>query len=58
MTQSIDDVVILGRGVPELISDGRVTVCVAGYSDKLGFVRLYPTRIDSPLKALQRLPDP
>jgi hypothetical protein len=49
MTQQIDDVIILGRGVPELISDGRVTVCVAGYSRQLGFVRLYPTRIDSPL---------
>lgn len=49
MTQQIDDVIILGRGVPELISDGRVTVCVAGYSHQLGFVRLYPTRIDSPL---------
>lgn len=49
MTQRIDDVIILGRGVPELISDGRVTVCVAGYSHQLGFVRLYPTRIDSPL---------
>lgn len=49
MTQQIDDVIILGRGVPELISDGRVTVCVAGYSHVLGLVRLYPTRIDSPL---------
>ena len=50
MTQRIDDVIILGRGVPERISDGRVTVCVAGYSREIGFVRLYPTRIDSPLK--------
>jgi hypothetical protein len=49
MTRQIDNIIILGRGVPELISDGRVTVCVAGYSREIGFVRLYPTRIDSPL---------
>lgn len=49
MTQQIDDVIILGRGVPEQITDGRITVCVAGYSEQIGFVRLYPTRIDSPL---------
>lgn len=46
---TIDDVIILGRGVPEKISNGRVTVCVAGYSETIGFVRLYPTRVDSPL---------
>lgn len=49
MTRTINDVIILGRAVPERISDGRVTVCVAGYSPELGFVRLYPTRVDSPL---------
>ncbi len=49
MTVQIDDVIILGRGVPEQISGGRVTVCVAGYSPTQGFIRLYPTRIDSPL---------
>ena len=46
----IDNVVILGRAVPEEISGGRKTVCVAGYSEKQGFVRLYPTRPDSPLQ--------
>lgn len=50
MTQRIDDVIILGRGVPEQISGGRITVCVAGFSPSMGFVRLYPTRIDSPLR--------
>lgn len=45
----IDDVIILGRGVPEQISNGRITVCVAGYSETVGFIRLYPTRVDSPL---------
>jgi len=50
MTERIDDVIILGRGVPEQISEGRITVCVAGYSLTRGFIRLYPTRIDSPLK--------
>ena len=50
MTTQIDDVIILGRGVPEQISEGRITVCVAGYSPSQGFIRLYPTRIDSPLR--------
>ena len=45
----ISDVIVLGRGVPEQISNGRITVCVAGYSETMGFVRLYPTRVDSPL---------
>jgi len=46
----IDDLIVLGRGCPERIRDGRVTVCTAGYSPTLGFVRIYPTRIDMPLK--------
>lgn len=27
---------------------GRVTVCTAGYSHLLGFIRIYPTRTDMP----------
>lgn len=46
----IDDLVVLGRSCPEPLKDGRVTVCLAGWSDKLGFVRLYPTRRDMPGK--------
>jgi hypothetical protein len=46
----IEDLVILGRGAPDQIKDGRVTVCVAGYSPTLGFVRIYPTKVTSPLK--------
>lgn len=42
----IDDLIVLGRAVPEPLRDGRVTVCLAGWSEKLGFVRLYPTRHD------------
>ncbi|RMG83830.1 MAG: hypothetical protein D6712_12440 [Chloroflexi bacterium] len=42
----IDDVIILGRAVPEVISGNRVTVCLGGYSPSLGqFIRLYPTRV-------------
>lgn len=48
--ERIDGVIILGRGVPEQIKDGRVTVCVAGWCQSKGFVRIYPTRIKSPLK--------
>lgn len=46
----LEDLVILGRACPEPLKDGRVTVCLAGWSDKLGFVRLYPTRFDMPAK--------
>jgi len=44
--QIIEDLVILGRACPEPLKDGRVTVCLAGHSNTLGFVRLYPTRPD------------
>ena len=40
----IDDLIVLGRACPEPLKDGRVTVCLGGYSYKLGFVRIYPTR--------------
>jgi hypothetical protein len=46
----IDDLVVLGRSSPDTMKDGRVSVCVAGYSPKAGFIRLYPTRLDSPLR--------
>ena len=46
----VDDLVILGRSSPDRLRDNRISVCTAGYSRTLGFIRLYPTRIDSPLK--------
>ncbi|MBI4153912.1 hypothetical protein HY501_01115 [Candidatus Woesearchaeota archaeon] len=46
----IDDLVILGRSWPEPLRDGRYSVCVAGYSEKYGFIRLYPTKTSSPLQ--------
>jgi len=42
--------VVLGRSSPDTLSDGRSSVCVAGHSKTHGFIRLYPTRMDSPLK--------
>lgn len=42
--ERIDDLVVLGRAAPEPISDGRHTVCLGGYSETVGFVRLYPTQ--------------
>lgn len=45
----VDDLIILGRGCPEQIRNGRITVCTAGYSPKLGFIRVYPTKIGMPL---------
>lgn len=40
----VDDIVVLGRSAPEPIDDGRHTICLGGYSDTLGYVRLYPTQ--------------
>jgi hypothetical protein len=51
----IDDLVVLGRGAPDKIKDGRVTICVAGWSKRLGFVRIYPTRTSSPLRQWNRV---
>lgn len=42
----IDDLVVLGRAAPEPIADGRHTVCLGGYSETHGYVRLYPTQTD------------
>jgi hypothetical protein len=43
-TEIIDDLVVLGRAGPEVIEeDGRHTVCLGGWSESKGFVRLYPT---------------
>lgn len=41
----IDDLVVLGRAAPEPIRDGRHTVCLGGYSETYGYVRIYPTRM-------------
>ena len=43
----ISDLVILGRACPEPLKDGRVTVCLGGWSDTYGFIRIYPTRADT-----------
>jgi hypothetical protein len=45
----VNDLIILGKGCPERIRNGRVTVCTAGYSTQLGFIRIYPTKIGMPL---------
>ncbi|MFH1224306.1 MAG: hypothetical protein V1676_00710 [Candidatus Diapherotrites archaeon] len=39
----IGDFTVLGRSCPDRMRDGRFTVCCGGYSEKLGFVRIYPT---------------
>ena len=46
----IDDLIILGRACPEEIRNGRRAICTAGFSPKLGFIRIYPTRWDMPLR--------
>lgn len=45
MTEIIEDLIVLGRAVPERLRDGRVTVCLGGISRSRGFVRIYPTRL-------------
>lgn len=47
MSEEIDkvrDLIILGRTAPEPIRDGRHTVCLGGYSESHGYIRLYPTQ--------------
>lgn len=46
-TKVIDDLIVLGRSGPELISDGRHTVCLGGYSPEEGYIRIYPTHMYS-----------
>ena len=45
----MDDFIVLGRATPERMENGRTTVCTAGYSPNYGFLRIYPTRMDTPL---------
>jgi hypothetical protein len=42
---------MLGRSAPDQTRDGRTTVCAAGWSPSLGFVRIYPTTLQSDLQA-------
>lgn len=46
----IEDLIILGTACPEPMRDGRTSVCVAGYSHKHGFIRVYPSSVDMKLK--------
>lgn len=45
----IDDLIVLGRAVPEPIKNGRVTVCLGGYSRTLGFTRVFPVKPSTPI---------
>lgn len=52
-TETISDLVVLGRTGPETLSGGdRTTVCLGGYSEEYGYVRLFPTRME--MDTLQR----
>lgn len=45
--ETISDLVVLGRTGPESISgDRRNIVCLGGYSETHGFIRIFPTRMD------------
>lgn len=39
---AIEDLLVLGNAVPDIISDQRITVCTVGFSPKHGLVRIYP----------------
>jgi len=47
---TIDDLIILGRSVPVEIKNGRRPICIGGYSPTVGFVRLYPTFWEFPIR--------
>jgi hypothetical protein len=38
----VDDCIVLGNAVPDIISDNRYTICTAGYSETYGLIRIYP----------------
>jgi len=42
-TMILDDLVVLGRGAPNNLKDGRISSCVACWSPRVGLIRLYPT---------------
>ncbi|MDZ7687631.1 MAG: hypothetical protein U5J64_02720 [Halobacteriales archaeon] len=45
--KEINDLIVLGRAAPEPMNeDGRHTVCLGGYSEDHGFIRLYPTKME------------
>lgn len=46
----IDDFLVLGNAVPDELKDGRKTVCVAGFSKKLGLIRIYPVPPKAPMR--------
>src|SRR5438132_8893567 len=47
----VDDLLVLGNAVPDIISDQRITVCTAGFSKKHGLIRIYPV---PPLSNMKR----
>lgn len=46
----IDDLLVLGNAVPDIIGDNRITVCTAGVSKAHGLVRIYPVPPRSHMK--------
>lgn len=46
----IDDLLVLGNAVPDIISDNRITVCTVGISKTHGLVRIYPVPVVSHMR--------
>ena len=52
---TISEMVVLGAAVPEQTKNNGKTVCVAGWAEDLGLVRIYPCRADYGIKRWSRL---
>jgi hypothetical protein len=42
MPEIIDDLVVIGLATPQHLKNGRTTVCLGGWSETCGFIRIYP----------------
>lgn len=49
MSNTLEDVIILGRAAPEEMSRGGQTSCTGAWSEHRGFIRLYPCSPDEDL---------
>lgn len=54
---TISEMIVLGSAVPEQTKNNGKTVCVAGWAEDLGFVRIYPCRADYGISRWDRLRD-
>ena len=58
MWHDMDDLIVLGEGVPDELKDGRKVICTACYSAEHGLVRVYPIPPDAPMRRWDRMSIP